>query len=100
MRVSTIALVFLPLLSSCALVAQDISATIQGVVLDSSGKSVPNAKVSVILTDRNQTIRTITTDDNGSYSAPLIPIGTYQVKVEATGFKTFDQSGIILNVND
>ena len=88
------------LLSSFALLAQDISATLQGIVLDSSGRSVPTAKVSVILTDRNLIVRTITTDENGNYSAPLIPIGTYKIKVEAAGFKTFEESGIELNVAD
>ena len=80
--------------------AQDVSATIQGVVTDSTGKSVPGAKVSVILVDRNQTVRALKTDDDGNFSAPLIPIGGYRVKVEAAGFKTFDESGIELNVAD
>ncbi len=80
--------------------AQDISGTIQGAVLDASGAVVPNAKVSVINTDRNLTVRTVNSDALGLYSAPLIPIGTYTVKVEANGFKTASRSGIVLNVND
>src|SRR5215472_1304704 len=83
-----------------ALQAQDISGTIQGLVLDPSGASVPNAKVTITNTGRNQVIRTITTDSGGNYSAPVLPIGAYSIKVEATGFKTQVRSGITLNVND
>ena len=82
------------------LIAQDISGTIGGTILDPSGAAVPNAKVTVTNTDRNQVVRTVTTDASGTYSAPLIPIGNYSIKVEATGFKTETRTGIVLNVND
>src|ERR1022692_2414247 len=82
------------------LLAQDISGTIEGTILDPSGSAVPNAKVSVTNTDRNQVVRTLTTNTTGVYSAPLLPIGTYSVKVEVAGFKTDTRTGIVLNVND
>ena len=91
---------FLGAVLACLSPAQDISGTIQGTVLDASGGVVPNAKVSVINTDRNLTVRTVNSSNLGLYSAPLIPIGIYTVKVEATGFKTATRSGIVLNVND
>jgi hypothetical protein len=83
-----------------AAVAQDISGTIEGSILDPSNAPVPHAKVTIKLIDRNQVVRTIITDAGGDYSAPLIPIGNYSIKVEATGFKTEDRTGIVLNVND
>ncbi|HWE50702.1 MAG TPA: TonB-dependent receptor [Bryobacteraceae bacterium] len=83
-----------------SLLAQDISGTIEGTVLDPSGASVPNAKVTITNTDRNQTIRTITTDAGGNYAAPLIPVGHYGLKVDANGFKEANRTGIVLNVND
>ena len=82
------------------LAAQDITATIGGTVLDPSDAAVPNAKVTVTNTDRNQVIRQVVTDASGVYSAPLLPIGNYDLKVEAAGFQTAQQSGIKLNVND
>ncbi len=91
------------LLAMCVaggILAQDITGTIEGSILDPSGAAVPNAKVSITNIDRNQVIRTITTDASGVYSAPLLPIGNYAVKVEAQGFKTDQRSGIVLNVND
>src|ERR1035437_7969163 len=82
------------------LIAQDISGTIGGTILDPSGAMVPGAKVTITNTDRNQVLRTITTDPTGAYSAPLIPVGQYSVKVEVKGFKTETRTAIALNVSD
>src|ERR1035437_9921710 len=82
------------------LIAQDISGTIGGTILDPSGATVPNAKVTVTNTDRNQVVRVITTDATGTYSAPLIPVGQYSVRVEVKGFKTETRTAITLNVSD
>src|ERR1700674_5886190 len=91
------------LLAMClagSLAAQDISGAIGGAVLDPSGAGVPNAKVTITNPDRNQVVRTVTTDVTGTYSAPLIPIGNYNIKVEASGFRTASRSGVVLNVRD
>jgi hypothetical protein len=100
MRRVGVCLLLLLLCGSMALFAQDVSGSIGGTVLDPSGAAVANAKVSIINTDRNQTVRTITTDSSGVYSAPFLPIGNYQVKVEAAGFKTNSRTGVVLNVSD
>ena len=81
--------------SAACLTAQDVFATIGGTILDPTGAAVPNAKVTVTNTDRNQVIRTVTSDVNGVYSAPLLPVGTYSVKVEVSGFKTETRTGIV-----
>src|SRR5664279_2619090 len=94
---------FFFLLFAClatGLIAQDNSGNIGGTILDPSGATVANAKVTVTNSDRNQVVRTVTTDATGSYSVPIIPVGTYSIKVEAAGFKTEDRTGIILNVSD
>src|SRR5580765_6506145 len=83
---------------ACA--AQNITGTIEGTVLDPSGSAVPKAKVTVSNTDRNQVVSTTITDNSGVYSATLLPIGNYSIKVEVAGFKTNNRSGIVLNVND
>jgi hypothetical protein len=90
----------LALASGFALVAQDITGSIGGTILDPSDAVVPNAKVTVTNTDRNQVVRTITTESTGSYSVPYIPVGTYTIKVEAAGFKTQERTGVVLNVAD
>ena len=93
-------LCLLALLSGLSLPAQDIFGNIGGTILDPSGSAIANAKVTITNTDRNQVVRTLTTDTTGSYSAPLIPTGTYSVKVEAAGFKSEERQGVVLNVAD
>jgi hypothetical protein len=83
-----------------ALLAQEITGTIRGLVKDSTGAIIPGATVTVTETDRNQVIRKMQTDSTGEYVATLLPVGRYAVTVEATGFKKLIQSGIMLNVSD
>ncbi len=85
---------------AACLAAQDISATIGGTVLDASGGGVANAKVTITNTDRNLVVRELTSEAAGTYSAPLLPIGNYEVKVEAKGFKAETRTGIVLNAKD
>jgi hypothetical protein len=99
MKKAVVSLLLL-LCSGVALFAQDVSGSIGGTVLDPSGAAVANAKVSIINTDRNQVVRTITTDTSGVYVATFLPIGNYTVKAEAPGFKTNSRTGIVLNVSD
>ena len=73
--------------------------TIHGTVKDSSGLPIPGATVTAILEERGTT-RTITANPEGDYAAPLLPIGTYDVIMEATGFRTSRQNGITLNANE
>ena len=85
---------------AACLSAQDTSATIGGTILDPSGAGVANAKLTITNTDRNQVVRELTTETAGIYSAPLLPVGNYSIKVEAKGFKTETRTGIVLNVSD
>src|SRR5437870_5054982 len=75
------------LLGGSALQAQGITGSISGTVLDSTGAAVPNAKLTITNTERNEVVRTVTTDSSGNYSAPQIPVGLYSITVEVAGFK-------------
>jgi hypothetical protein len=85
------------LVSGAALLAQEPTAAITGTVLDSSGAAVPRAAVTLTAVETGKT-RTLVTDDGGKYSAPSIPVGRYEVKVEKAGFKTYLRTGITLVV--
>jgi hypothetical protein len=96
-------LALMPMLLSICLVpvkAQDITGSISGIVKDGNGGLIAGATVIVKDIDKNITARTVTTDSDGAYSAPLLPIGRYSVTIEATGFKRHTETGIELNVND
>jgi len=75
------------------------TASIVGTVTDPSGAGVPSAKITITSTETGL-VRSTVTNATGSYSARELPIGRYNVQVEATGFKTYTQTGITLNVND
>ncbi len=81
-------------------IAQDTTANIRGTVYDPSGAVVSGANVHIINTDRNITERTVTTGSDGTYNAPVLPVGNYQIRVDAQGFAPYVASNIVLNVND
>ena len=80
--------------------AQETTGTISGIVTDTNGALVTGATVTIRDTDKNIVARTVTTNSEGFYSAPLLPIGHYSVTIEATGFKKFIKSAIELNVSE
>src|ERR1700723_2514223 len=77
--------------------AQD--AAIVGTVTDPSGASVANVKITVTNSETSLT-HTVTTNDSGQYVFPELKIGHYDAKAEASGFKTAEQKGIVLQVGD
>jgi hypothetical protein len=81
----------------CGLQAQSITATLTGTVTDSSGAVVPNAEVAITNTDTNVGT-TVTTDNKGSYTAPLLPRGQYTIEVSASGFRKAVREGITLQI--
>ncbi len=86
---------------TCAIgAAQEITGQIRGTVTDATGAVVPGAKVTITNSERGQVVRETTADSAGAFAAPLLPVATYSVTVEASGFKKFVKTGIVLNVSD
>jgi hypothetical protein len=77
---------------------QGITGSIAGTVTDSSGAGVPGATVTVREVETNAA-RVVTTSDIGSYTVTQLAPGSYSVKVDKTGFKTFEQNDITLQIN-
>lgn len=86
------------LLAASFVYAQAIAnSQISGVVQDASGGAVPGATVKVTQTSTGFT-RTVTTGADGSYTIPNLPVGPYELEVTASGFSTYVQKGIVLQV--
>lgn len=85
------------LMCASAAQGQTFRGTILGTVTDSSGAAIAGATVTVKNTGTGLT-RTVATSDDGSYAVPELPIGTYTVSVEKSGFKTGVVSGIAAEV--
>jgi Carboxypeptidase regulatory-like domain/TonB dependent receptor len=85
------------LLASLAL-GQEVTATLTGVVTDPSGAAVSGA--NVVATNLDTTISSSTnTGSSGGYVITLLRPGRYKITVSQPGFKTFEQTGINLEVN-
>src|SRR5882762_4107207 len=67
--------------------SQQVTASIQGQVMDPSGAPVPNATISAKDVDRG-TVLSTTTNGEGIYTLPRLPIGRYEIRAEAKGFQT------------
>lgn len=78
--------------------AQELHATLNGVVTDASGAVVPNAQVAITRTDVNGESRTIHTNAAGSYTVTDLAAGRYNVSVTADGFKTFEAKDVTVFV--
>lgn len=85
---------FIAVLSLGTAVAQlTTNQEISGQVTDSSGAVVPKALVTVSNTATGFT-RTATTNESGNYVIANLPIGSYDVSVEASGFKKYALKGV------
>ena len=91
------AMTILALVLSATPAFAQTSGNILGVVKDTSGGAVPDAKVTVTNTGTNES-RTTTTGDDGAWRVPGLNPGQYVVKVEKEGFKTSTQTGLTLDV--
>jgi hypothetical protein len=89
--VALLALPALPVLAQ----SQAINGTIEGTVTDSSGGVLPGVTVTVTNVDTGAA-RVVATNESGTYRAPLLPLGTYRVTAELSGFRQFEQTGITL----
>src|SRR3954452_9284699 len=72
---------------------------ISGVVQDSSGSVIPDAKVAATQLETGLT-RNAASGPEGNYAIPQLPVGHYQLTVEKSGFKTYVQKDIELQVGD
>ncbi len=86
------------LLAGMQVAAQQITGSIRGTVVDPSGAVLQSA---VVVAQQNETglERSATTNRGGEYVLLELPIGHYQIRVEAKGYQKYRQEGITLGVN-
>ena len=86
------------LLTTAMLMAQAGGARIRGAINDPTGSRVAGAVVSLTHVDTADVRRTQSGED-GSYTFVNLPVGRYLITAEAPGFKRYEQSGIVLVVD-
>ncbi len=85
------------LVSTCF--GQQLTGTLSATVQDSAGAVVPNAKVTM-RNDASGDVRTTVSNGTGYFTITAVQPGTYSVSIEAPGFKTWSQSGVVFSQGD
>jgi len=85
------------LFSACFVWATD-TGTISGVVTDPSGAVIPEVAVRAVNTSTGVT-RTATTNTQGFYALPDLPVGTYEVSFHREGFRDVRKTRVVVDVN-
>lgn len=71
---------------------------IVGAVSDQTGAPIAGAKVTVTNEGTSES-RSAVTDSSGNFTFPILDVGNYTVKIQATGFQGYLQKGIVLQVD-
>jgi len=82
---------------TCSAAFAQNTAQISGSVKDPSGAVLPGVEVNVTQADTAVT-RSAVSDETGAFLLPNLPIGPYRLEAKLPGFKTFVQTGIVLQV--
>src|SRR3954465_9152955 len=101
-QMSRIIICFCTLVLMCALACAPVwaqaTAQISGTARDQSGAVLPGVEVTATHTDTG-VARTTVTNETGSYVLPNLALGSYRLEATLPGFRTYSQTGIVLQVN-
>jgi hypothetical protein len=85
-------------LAACPLVCGQATGSFSGTVADKSGANISGASVTAT-SQTTGLARETKTDEAGHYSLPLLPVGTYTVRVDSTGFQSSESKDLNLQVD-
>lgn len=97
LKLSATIVVFCFLTISSFAQSQATTGLIQGTVVDQNGAVIPGARI-VVKNTATGFQRTVTSNSSGFFSAPLLPIGNYQVTSDAQSFAQTILEGVVVNV--
>ena len=80
-------------------IAQTITGSISGAVMDQTGGMIPGA-IATLKSEKTGQSRGSTTDSEGRFNFAALQPGTYALKIERAGFQTLEQRGVILSANE
>src|SRR5436190_5381861 len=83
--------------ASCSLFGQGFSAAISGAVRDTTGAVLPGVSITVTNTESGL-MRTVVSNETGSYNFQSLPVGPYELTTDLPGFKQQVRRGITLAV--
>src|ERR1044072_6172978 len=80
-------------------IAQTITGSISGAVMDHTGGMIPGATVT-LSSEKTGQARGSISDSEGRFNFAAIQPGPYALKIERVGFQTLEQRGVILSANE
>ena len=83
---------------STALGWASVGGSISGTIKDPSGSVVPNAEMTIRETGTGVSFKT-RSDSKGHYNFPVLPVGHYELNVQASGFTVYERKDIVLDTN-
>jgi len=86
------------LCSANVTMGQEITATITGTATDPSGAAIAGAKVAAKSVERGITY-TAETNESGLYRISQLPVGSYELRVEKTGFASLAYPAFVVTLN-
>lgn len=90
--------IFISLVCVGVVPGQTVTGTISGTVVDANGAVVPNVEVVAKSTETGLT-RTTKTNDEGNFVMAFLPLGSYNLIVEAQGFQKVTKTGVLVELN-
>src|SRR5947199_706110 len=96
--IGRLAFAVLTFVLSCGLASAQATAQMSGTVRDQSGAVLPGVEITATQTETG-IVRTTVTNETGSYVLSNLALGPYRLEAALTGFRTFVQTGIVLQVN-
>src|SRR5689334_6674688 len=96
--ISIVLVAALSALAICGVVFGQGTAQISGAVQDPSGAVLPGVEITATQTETGVG-RTTTTNETGRYVLSNLPVGPYKLEASLPGFRTFAQTGIVLQVS-
>jgi len=88
----------LSILLSCSTLWGGVGGRLSGIVSDPHNLPVSGAKVTAINTATNLR-QIVTSGPNGFYAFPDLAVGTYDIAVESSGFRTFRSTHLVVDAN-
>jgi hypothetical protein len=86
------------ILAQSTLAQGGATGAISGAVQDTSGAAIPAAAVRITSNSTGETARDVVTDSDGSFSAGLLPVGSYTLEISKTGFAPAKINGVIVSI--
>src|SRR2546427_1625164 len=94
----TLVIVLIATLASAPGFSQGPTGQISGRVTDATRAVLPGVGVTAIQTETGL-VRTVVTNEAGAYTLSSLPVGPYKLEAALPGFRTFLQTGLVLQVN-